>query len=713
MNKEKLSVTESFFAPKSVAVIGASTKSDSVGRAILSNILFGGYTGIVYPVNPKAQGIMGVRAYHSVWDIPGEVDLAVIIVPSLAVPSVLEECGEKGVKGAVVITAGFKEIGPKGIELEQQVKQIIKKHNISMIGPNCFGIITTDPLFCLNATFSRRMPKQGNIAFISQSGAMGVAALEYAQELHVGLSKFVSMGNKADITENDLLLSLKDDPLTDVIILYLEDLANPKGFIEVVREITGDTDVKHRKPILAIKSGRTAEGAKAASSHTGALTSSDEAYDAAFIESGVLRVETLEELFDYAKVFASQPLPKGNKVAIVTNAGGPGIMATDVCIRHGVRLTQFKEETTKKLRASLPPTANISNPVDVIGDAKEDRYELAIKAVLDDENVDGVIAICTPQMMTDMEAIAGAIVRTSSLYDKPIITCFMATGDVLGVPHILEEENLPNYIFPEVAARAFATMVEYAWWVNRPRTKVRVFTDVKKNKVKELLAEAKKTGRRFLPEPSAHEILKAYGFPVLKSKLTTNVEEAVTAAEKIGYPVVLKIVSPDILHKVDFGGVSLNIKTKAELRREYKNLLSRVKKHKPEADIWGVFVQEMAKKGKEAIIGMNRDPLFGPLLLFGLGGIYVELFKDISIRIAPLRELGTYRMIKQIRGYKMFEGFRGDPPSDVQSIAECLQRLSQLVLDCEEIDELDINPLIVYDKGHGSVVVDARILIKL
>ena len=710
MNRDESKLMKTFFSPRSVAVIGASTRPDSVGRAIFSNLLFSGYTGIVYPVNPKAHGILGVRAYHSVWDIPGGVDLAVIIVPNNVVPAVLEECGEKGVKGAVVITAGFKEVGQQGLELEQQVQEVTRKCGISLIGPNCLGIINTDPGFSLNATFARTMPRVGNIAFISQSGALGVAALEYAHEQNIGLSKFVSMGNKADITENDLLKGLKDDPQTDVILLYLEDLSDPKTFIEQAKQITGDA--QHKKPILAIKSGRTAEGAKAASSHTGALASSDEAYDAVFIESGVLRVETLEELFDYAQAFASQPLPKSNRIAIVTNAGGPGIMATDACIRYGLQLADFKEETTAKLGEGLPSTANINNPVDVIGDAKEDRYELALKSVLEDENVDGVIAISTPQMMTDLEAIAKTIVNTASTYEKPMLTCFMATEDISETLRILDEKRVPHNLFPEAAARAMANMADYAWWIHRPRTEVKVFDDIHKDQAKRVLNTAKKEGRTFLPEPEAHEVLEAYGFPVLKSRLVKSVEEGTAAAEQIGFPVVLKIVSPDIVHKVDVGGVKVNIQTKAELRRAYKDLLANVKNNKPEAEIWGVFVQKMAAKGKEAIIGVNRDPHFGPILLFGLGGIYVELLKDVSFRIAPLRELGARRMIRQIRGYKMFEGFRGEPPSDTDAIAECLQRLSQLVIDCDDIDELDINPLIVYNQGDGAVVVDARIMIR-
>jgi len=709
MKRDEQEGLKSIFSPRSVAVIGASTREDSVGHAIFANILFSGYTGIVYPVNPKARGILGVRAYHSVWNIPGEVDLAVLITPSMAVPIVMEECGEKGIKAAVIITAGFKEIGRKGAELEKTVTEISRKYSISLVGPNCLGVINTDPEISFNATFAKGIPKAGNIAFISQSGALGVAALEYAREENIGLSKFVSVGNKADITENDLLAILKDDPHTDVILLYLEDLTDPKGFIELARETT--SEIHKVKPILAIKSGRTMEGARAASSHTGALASSDEAYDSLFRQCGVLRVESLEELFDYAIAFANQPLPKGDRVSIVTNAGGPGIMATDACIRYGLQLASFDERTTEHLKKGLPPTANINNPVDIIGDAKEDRYMLALKNVLDDGNVDGVIVICTPQAMTDLQDIARVVADITPQYDKPVMACFMGLTDISEALMILDEKSIPHYKFPEAAARAMAKMSGYAQWLTRPRTEVRIFGDVDKGRVEEILATAKRGKRNFLPEPEAHEILKAYGFPVLDFRLAKNEQECVQYAKGIGYPVALKIVSPDILHKVDVGGVKLNIDNEAELKGAYVDILQNVRSVKPEANIWGVFVQKMAGKGKETIIGMNRDPHFGPLLMFGLGGVYVEALKDVTFRIAPIRELSAQRMIKDIRGYKILEGYRGEGPSDMVAIAECLGRLSQLVTDFEEIAELDINPLLVFEEGKGTKVVDARILI--
>jgi acetyl coenzyme A synthetase (ADP forming)-like protein len=726
---------EALFAPKSVAVIGASTKPDSLGRAVFKNILFHGYTGVVYPVNPKAKSILGVKAYPSVLDIPDEIDLAVIIVPAIAVANVLEECGRKGVRAAIVISAGFKEIGEEGAQRERELQQIAQRYGIALLGPNCLGIINTDPTVSLNATFAPGMPRQGNIAFISQSGALGVAALEYAQRQKIGLSKFISIGNKADLHENHLLDYLKDDPLSDVILLYVEDLEDPQGFHRLATEITSERPKKI--PILAIKSGRTLEGAKAATSHTGALAGSDEVYDSIFMQSGVLRVETIEELFDYAIAFAQQPLPhltrslsasgegQGEvKIAIVTNAGGAGILATDAAVRHGVQLAEFTEETVRKLRELLPPTVNVANPVDMTGEPNEQRYETVVRTVLEDPNVAGVVVIAAPHILMSLENIARHIVRavhlTRSLsasgegqgeVQKPVLACLMAVTDARPAIEILEEANIPHYSFPERAARALAAMARYREWVHRPRTEYRVFTDVQIEQARETIARAKRQGRSLLLEPEAHDVLKAYGFPVLQYRFAKSEDEALQAAREIGYPVVLKIVSPDITHKVDVGGVKLDIHSDAELRENYRQMLADVQKAKPDARIFGVFVQEFIKGGKETILGLKRDPLFGPLLMFGLGGIYVEALRDVTFRIAPIRELGVTRMIRQIRGFKILEGFRGEPPSDIDAIAECLARLSQLATQLEEIVELDINPLVVFERGRGARVVDARIVV--
>jgi acetyl coenzyme A synthetase (ADP forming)-like protein len=715
---------EALFAPKSVAVIGASTKPDSLGRAVFKNILFHGYTGVVYPVNPKAKSILGVKAYPSVLDIPDEIDLAVIIVPAIAVANVLEECGRKGVRAAIVISAGFKEIGEEGAQRERELQQIAQRYGIALLGPNCLGIINTDPAVSLNATFAPGMPRQGNIAFISQSGALGIAALEYAQRQKIGLSKFISIGNKADLHENHLLDYLKDDPLSDVILLYVEDLEDPQGFHRLATEITSERPKKI--PILAIKSGRTLEGAKAATSHTGALAGSDEVYDSIFMQSGVLRVETIEELFDYAIAFAQQPLPhltrslsasgegQGEvKIAIVTNAGGAGILATDAAVRHGVQLAEFTEETVRKLRELLPPTVNVANPVDMTGEPNEQRYETVVRTVLEDPNVAGVVVIAAPHILMSLENIARHIVRAVQEIhtEKPVLACLMAVTDARPAIEILEEANIPHYSFPERAARALAAMARYREWVHRPRTEYRVFTDVQIEQARETIARAKRQGRSLLLEPEAHDVLKAYGFPVLQYRFAKSEDEALHAAREIGYPVVLKIVSPDIAHKVDVGGVKLDIHSDAELRENYRQMLADVQKAKPDARIFGVFVQEFIKGGKETILGLKRDPLFGPLLMFGLGGIYVEALRDVTFRIAPIRELGVHRMIRQIRGFKILEGFRGEPPSDIDAIAECLARLSQLATQLEEIVELDINPLVVFERGRGARVVDARIVV--
>jgi len=705
MNPAKSDQLKAIFAPRSVAVIGASAKPQSLGRAVFANLLFAGYNGCVYPVNSKAKSILGVRAYPTVLDVPDEVDLAVVLVPAGFVPQVLKDAGRKGVKGAIVISAGFKEIGGGGIELERQLQSVAREYGMAVVGPNCFGVINTDPAVSLNATFSRSFPLGGKIAFISQSGAVGVAALEYAAAEKIGFSKFISIGNKADIDENAVLEALADDPETDVILLYLEALENPKEFVRLARRIS------EKKPILGVKSGRTLEGAKAAASHTGALAGSDEVYDSLFAQCGVLRVDTLEELFRLGMAFAKQPLPRGHRVAIVTNAGGPGIMATDNSVRYGLELASLDPKTKSILMADLPPTVSLNNPIDLIGDADESRYQLAMQAVLADDNVDGVIVICVPQMLTNLEATSKAIAQQARFSNKPVFAVYMATGNIEDSLKILEDAQIPHYRFPEDAARALSAMARYFHWQSRPRTQVRHLENIDREKVRAILAKAKKERRKFLPEPEAHAVLEAYGFPMLRSKMVRDAAEGVAAACEIGFPVVLKIVSPDIVHKVDVGGVRLNLESETEVRDAYAELLQRVTSAKNDVEIWGVLVQEMVRGGKETILGMKRDPHFGALLMFGLGGIYVEVLKDVTFRIAPIRELGAKNMIENIKGIKLLMGYRGEPASDLDAIAESLLRLSQLVTDFPEIEEMDINPLIVLPAGSGARVVDARILI--
>lgn len=708
MGISKRTKLDYILSPRSIAVIGASRRRDSVGQAVFSNILLGGYKGVVYPVNPKATSILEVKAFASILDIPGRVDLAVVVVPAKIVPKVVEDCGAKGVKGLVIISAGFKEVGGKGLRLEDKVKAIANRYGMSLLGPNCLGLINTDPAISMNASFATRMAMEGNVSFITQSGALCTAALDYAKGEGIGFAKFVSMGNKADITENDLLLVLKDDPKTDVILMYLEDLSDEREFIRIAREITGETP--RRKPIIAVKSGRTLPGASAVLTHTGALAGSDEVYDAIFAQCGVLRVDSVEELFNCAIAFSNQPLPKGDNIAIVTNAGGPGIMATDACIRHGLKMATLQERTRLKLKKSLPKNASIQNPVDVVGDAKHDRYQVTLAATLADRHVDAVIVILTPQAMTDIEEIASTICRANSRHRKPILACFMGIVDVSRGVDLLKKGKVPHYRFPEAAARTLACMNYYLQWVTRPRTKVKTFK-VDKSKAKTIIQKAKRKGRTNLGEIESMDLLKAYGFAVLESILARNEEECLKTAEDIGYPVVIKIVSPDILHKVDVKGVRLNIKNPRELVRAFEQMIRDVRRLKPKADIWGVNVQRMAMEGKEVIVGMKRDPHFGPILMFGLGGVYVEALKDVTFRLAPIRELSAIRMIKSIRAHSILEGIRGDRPSDTSSLAECLERLSQLAIDFDLIQEVDLNPIIVYEKGKGCRVAHARIII--
>jgi len=698
----------SIFYPKSIAVIGASRKPGSVGQSLLANIIGSRIQGIVYPVNPKAKGILGVKCYPTVMEIPDEIDLAVIIVPSHFVPAVLEECGQKGTKGVIIISAGFKEIGGEGIELEKKVQCIIQKYDISLVGPNCLGVINTDLKSSMNATFGMLFPKEGNIAFISQSGALCVAVLEYAKESNIGFSKFISMGNKADINENELLLYLKNDPKTDVILMYLEDLVNGREFMRVARETTSSTT--NPKPIIALKAGSTALGARAASSHTGSLAGSDRVYDAIFEQCGVLRVGTMEELFDYVKGFSSQPLPQGKNVAILTNSGGPGILATDSCIHYGLNIASFSQKTKQTLKKILPATASSKNPVDLIADAQQDRYEASLREILKDRNVHSSIVILTPASFTNVEKIAESIVKTAKEFIKPILCCFLGVYDVSKGVEILEENGIPAYRFPESAARVLSEMTKYTWWLNRPKTGIKKFK-VNKAQAKEIIKSTKSEGRRFLLEHEAYQVLKAYNFPVIKSALAKNEKQAVEAASKFGYPVVLKIASPDIIHKFDYGGVKLNLKNQREVHLAYREILRNVRAKKPKAKITGIIIEEMAPQGKEIILGMNRDPQFGPILMFGLGGIYVEVLEDVTFRLAPIRELTATMMIKRTKTHSILDGFRGGPVYDIKAIEECLKRLSQLVSDFDEIKELDINPLIVHEKGTGCTIVDARIIL--
>ena len=695
-------------SPRSIAVVGATNRPGSVGLAVFRNILNAGFEGVLYPVNLKAKSVQSVKAYPALMDIPDEVDMAVIIVPAETVCSVMGEAGKKEVKGAIVISAGFREIGGRGVELENCLKEAVRKYDIRLVGPNCLGVINNNEKVRMNASFATKMPKAGNIAFISQSGALCTAVLDYAEGRNIGFSKFVSFGNKTDVNETDLLRYLKDDPDTDVILMYLEDITNGREFLETAREITWEA----HKPMLAIKSGRSAEGARAAASHTGSLAGSDSAYDALFYQSGILRVEGVDELFNRAIAFAKQPIPKGNRIAIVTNAGGPGIMATDAAVRHNLKIATFSEKTKQKLKKVLPPTANIQNPVDVIGDATHERYEAAIRYILMDENVDGAIVILTPQAMTDVLETAEIVPHVAEGIDKPVLCSFMGIVDVSEGVRYLEKHNIPNYAFPEAAVRSMASMAFYGKLLSLDRREVRRVTADRDTA--SAIIKKKLTGRDryYMSEKEANEILQCYGFPVLKSVLLKDLSEVDEAAEGFAFPVAMKICSPDIVHKFDVGGVRLKIKTKDEARTAFEEIIENVKKLKPSVKIDGVIIERMAKRGVEVILGAVREPKFGPICMFGLGGTFVEAMKDVTFRLAPMWEISAEIMIQTIKAYSILKGVRGSPPCDIDAIKDCVLRLSQMVTEHPEIAELDINPLIVYPQGEGCVVADSRILLK-
>jgi acetyl coenzyme A synthetase (ADP forming)-like protein len=699
---------DSVFYPKSIAVIGASRRPGSVGHSLLANLLMNRYQGIIFPVNPSAASILGIKCYPHVLEIPDDVDLAVIIVPRSAVAQVLDECGRMGIRGAVIISAGFKEVGGEGVELERRVQEISRLHGIALVGPNCLGVINTDPRTSMNATFGTQMPKEGNIAFVSQSGALCVAVLDYAKEAKIGFSKFISMGNKAGVAENDLLRYLQEDPKTDVILMYLEDLVDGREFMAIAREITSSRS--RPKPIIALKAGRTLVGARAASSHTGSLAGSDKVYNAIFEQCGVIRVDTLEELFDYTKAFSSQPLPRSANVAIVTNSGGPGVLAADSCIRNGLNVPPLGRATVKSLAGALPHSVSIHNPLDLVAEAQAEQYEVSLRAVLADRRVGAAVVILTPTAFTRVNDISAAVVRVAREFKKPVVSCLLGIYDVSGGIAILEESGIPNYRFPESAARALAELARFRGWLNRPMTEIKAYR-VNRAAARAVIDSARRGGRRLLLEQEAYEVLRAYDFPVIASRLVGSEREAAQAAEELGYPVVMKVASADVVHKFDWGGVRLDLGDRAAVRRAFHEITDSVLRHKPDARIAGMTIEKMAPPGKEIILGMNRDPQFGPLLMFGLGGIYVEALEDVTFRLAPIREYSATAMINKTKTHKILEGFRGGPVYDIEAIADCLKRLSQLVVEFEDIRELDINPLLVYERGRGCKIVDARIII--
>ena len=691
-----------FLSPKSIAVIGASDKEGSVGRAITSNIMKG-YKGTVFPISPTRDKVFGKKAYKSVLDVPKSIDLAVIVTKNQIVPVVLEECGKKKIKGAIVITAGFKEVDEEGAKLEQKLKDIAKKYSIQVIGPNCLGVMNLDPKTMMNSTFLKITPKSGEIALISQSGAICAALVEDASAQGIGFSAVLSMGNKADMSEIDILKILAEHKQTKVIVMYLEDMGNGQEFLKVCKQITK----KQKKPVLVLKSGRSPEGARAAMSHTGALMGSDEIYDALLKQSGAIRVDTMEELFDYATAFSKQPLPEKGELVIVSNAGGPAIISTDSCSKLGIKMAKI-EEIRSKIDAVIPPWGSSRNPVDIVGDADFNRFENVLNEVLQHKNVGSVISMCTPSATLDYDKLAEVIVKMSKKYKKTMLASLMGLDEGITNREILADGDIPYYTYAEGSIRALKAMLRFVDWIKTPSGKITKFT-VNKSKAKKIFDQVKKEKRTSLLEEEGQEILRAYGFPLPKSILAKNEKDAVKSARKIGYPIVLKIASPQIIHKSDAGGVKVNLTNDKDVTTSFREIVKNAKKYNKKAEIKGVLVNEMIKGGKEMIIGSKLEPGFGPVVMLGMGGIYVEILKDVTFKLAPMTDVESNDMISSIKTKKLLEGVRGEKPSDLKKLSECIQRLSQLVTDFEEIKELDMNPVLVMEKGKGCKILDVRI----
>ncbi len=694
-----------FLNPQSIAVIGASEKP-GVGKAIFSNIV-NGYKGKIYPITPSNPTVFGINAFKSVIDISEDIDLAVIATPNKIVPQIMEEIGKKKIKGVIIVSAGFKEVNESGAQLEKQIGDIGKQYGTRIIGPNCLGIMSLSQSSMMNATFLKITPEVGGIALVSQSGAICAATVEDAIAQGIGFSKVISMGNKVDMDENDILELLSEDDDTKVIVMYLEDIHDGKRFMQIAKRITKEK----KKPILVLKSGRTPEGAKAAMSHTGALMGSDETYDALFKQSGVIRVDTMQELFETSTAFAKQPIPPLNGgVVIVSNAGGPAIISTDACSKYGLKMADISQSESEIAKV-IPPHGSSRNPVDIVGDADFNRFEKVLNEVLSNDNVSAVVTMCTPSATLDYNELAKTIIKTSKDSGKTMLAALMGLAEGIENKQILSDGGIPHFMYAEPAIRTLEAMFRHRRWIEKEDTSPKQF-EVDKTKARDVLENVIKSNRMNLLEEEGYEILKAYGFSTPKKFLTTNEEEAARTAQEIGYPVVMKIVSPQIIHKSDAGGVKIGINNQQEAIKAYNEILLNVKKYKSDAEIKGVLVQEMIGSSKETILGAKRDPLFGPLIMFGLGGIYVEVLKDVIFRIAPIDEQQAKEMVESIKTIKLLKGARGEKESDIDGIVESIQRLSQLVTDFPEIEEFDMNPLLVLEKGNGVRAVDVRIGLK-
>ena len=690
---------EKMFDPNSVAIIGASRKEGKVGRAVLENLMQNSELTLI-PINPGAEEILGFQCYPTIMDVPDDKkpDLAVIVVPAQFVPQAVDECGRSGVGNVIVISAGFKEAGVEGARLERECISLCEQHGINMIGPNCLGII--DTASGLNASFAANTAYEGNIAMMSQSGAICTVTLDWAERIGVGFSKFISLGNKAILAENDFLKMFEEDDTTAVIAAYLEGVKDGPEFIKIAQRVS------RSKPIIIVKSGRTSVGSRAVSSHTGTLAGSDAAYNAGFKQGGVIRADSLEEMLDYSRAFSVCPLPEGRNIAIITNAGGLGILTADACSNAGLSIASFEESTVERLREKLPPAANFYDPVDVLGDASADLYEHALDVVLEDINVNGIIVLVSPQSMTDVPGIAETVAKKIQQSKKPILCNFAGGSRIAAGEEVLNSYGVPNYSSSERAVASMNALCTYYTIRNhQPDQPEKLKCD---EKAARSFIDTASEGKRRTHGLESLDILKAYDIPVVDSRIAKTLPEAIKAAEDMGYPVVMKILSPDISHKTDVGGIRLSLKHADDVERAYNSMMSDVRHYMPDATVTGVQLQKMISGGKEVIIGMDRDPQFGPLLMFGLGGTYVEFLKDVSFTVAPISAAEARHMVSSIKTYPLIAGVRGEASSDIDSIIHTLLKVSQLVTDFPEILEFEINPLMVMPEGQGCVAMDIR-----
>jgi acetate---CoA ligase (ADP-forming) len=700
---------QTMFRPQSVAVVGASHDTRAIGRRILDALIAGHFTGQVYAVNPHLADLPGVKTFASVRDVQAPIDLAVLAVPREAILDVVDDCGAAGVKSLVVITAGFAEAGEDGRILQERLLRKVHGHGMRMVGPNCMGLLNADSAIRLNASFSPVFPPSGHAALSSQSGALGVAILEMAQRRRLGLSAFVSVGNKADVSSNDLMEYWEGDPATGVILLYLESFGNPRRFMRLARRIG------RKKPIVAVKAGRTHSGSRAAGSHTAALAASDVAVDALFHQSGVIRAGTINEMFDTAACLGRQPLPPGRRVAIVTNSGGPGILAVDACDAAGLEVVEFSAETRTRLARFLPTVASIANPVDMVASAGPSEYQQAIEVALTAEETDSLIVIFTPLDSAQSTAVLGAIregivkLRRAGVTNKPILACIMAeSGHPL--PLDADGEIVPAYAFPENAVRALGKIADYAAWRSQPPGLFWGFDDVRADEARAICTAAlERSGSTWLSADEVRGVMSAFNLPLAAGAVAHWAEEAAALAAVLGFPVAAKLASRRIQHKSDIGGVKLNLTSEHAVRKAFQEIVARARQFVPGDGIEGVLIQPMISGGVETMIGVTEDPLFGPLIGFGLGGVHVEILGDVRFRVAPLTDHDADELLREIRGFRLLEGYRGHPPADIDALREILLRLSRMAQEIPEITEIDLNPVIALPPGDGCRIVDARI----